>query len=415
MHYGSKSWLTFLRQTSTRALIATFAIVSFAVVGCDKVEGLVEDGKSLVNGEEPTVADTPAVADPTTQPVITTPEPVVSAGPTPQQIVERFIGLKPHEISDGSLAQLASSPEAAAAITEIDMRGAPVSANGLGYLRALPNLETLNAANLPVTPDTLTAIGKVQSLKNLDLSNSGANDQVVSELSQIPHLQTLNLNGTHVTAGAATGLGSMRELTDLSLMGTATDDLVVASLTSLPIRNLNLATTRITNASLPLILKISTLESLNVSECGVTGEGFKGFGKSSIKVLAVGATRFGIDGFMAIRGMGDLENLNVYSAGLLEHKSANVFRTFPKLKILNAGKNAITDAGMEVFFKGHRTLEELQLYSNKGITDNGLAALIGVKTLRILDVSDTACGAAGGRALKAKLPECTIRTSQGQF
>jgi hypothetical protein len=70
---------------------------------------------------------------------------------------------------------------------------------------------------------------------------------------------------------------------------------------------------------------------------------------------------------------------------------------------------------MVVFFKGHKTLEDLRLYSNKGITDNGLAALIGVKTLKNLDVSDTSCGAAGGQALKAKLPECTIRTSNGVF
>ena len=154
MHHESKPWLTFLRQRSAVALIATFAVVSFTVVGCDKVEGLVEDGKNLVNGEESTVAETTTVADPATQPLITTPEPTVPAGPTPQQIVDQFTSLRPNEITDGSLAQLASSPEAAAAISAIDMHGAQVSANGLGFLRALPNLETLNASGLPVTPDT---------------------------------------------------------------------------------------------------------------------------------------------------------------------------------------------------------------------------------------------------------------------
>jgi len=70
---------------------------------------------------------------------------------------------------------------------------------------------------------------------------------------------------------------------------------------------------------------------------------------------------------------------------------------------------------MTVFFKGHKTLEELHLGDNKGITDNGLAALIGVKTLRLLEVSSTGCGAAGAQALKQKLPECTIITSTGKF
>ncbi|MBL6707229.1 MAG: hypothetical protein ISQ06_14050, partial [Planctomycetaceae bacterium] len=287
MHDRRNSWLTILNQKSMRTLIAALVTVSFAAAGCDKVEGLVEDGKSLVNGEEPAVADTPALVDPVAPPAITTPEPVVPAGPTPQQIVDQFTALRPGEITDGSLAQLASSPEAAAAITEIDMGGAKVSVNGLKFLSALPNLETLKASNLPVTPDSLTTIGKVQSLKNLDLSNSAANDQVISELSQIPHLQTLNLDGTQVTGGSATGLASMQELTELSLLGTAADDLVVASLAALPIRRLNLARTPITNASLPHILKIKTLESLNVSYCGVTGDGFKGYGKSDIKELNV--------------------------------------------------------------------------------------------------------------------------------
>ncbi|NQV23854.1 MAG: hypothetical protein HQ518_05745 [Rhodopirellula sp.] len=418
MHYRSRQWATLLNYSRVQALVAVIIAAVLTMPGCDKVEGLVEDGKNLVSGDEPNAASaspesTPVA--PAATPTIASPQPVVPTGLTPEQIVTRFQQLRPEEISDSSLAQLASSPEAAAAITEIDMHGAGVSGHGLSFLKALPNLETLNASGLPVSPDSLTVIGKSQSLKNINLSNSGANDLVISELSQIPHLQSLNLDGTQVTGGSATGFGSMLELTDLSLANTAADDQVVAGLASLPLRNLNLVRTRITNAALASILEIKTLESLNVSFCGVTGEGFKGFNKSNLKVLAVGETGFGVEGLVAIKGMASLENLNIYAAGLVEHKLANVFRTFPKLRILNAGKNAVTDAGMVVFFKGHKTLEELLLYGNKGITDNGLAALIGVKTLKLLDVSDTSCGAAGGNALKAKLPECTIRTSNGVF
>ena len=413
MRYKSKPWLPQSDQPGIRVLIATFAIVSFTVAGCDKVEGLVEDGKSLVNGEEPTVTETAPATTP--KPTIAIPEPVVPAGPTPEQIVAQFRSLHPYEITDGVLAQLAGSPEAAAAITEIDMKGAKVSANGLSALSTLPNLESLDISNSRVGSDSLTVIGKSQSLKTINLANSDANDRVVSELSRIPHLQSLDLSGTQVTGGSATGLGSMRELTDLSLMGTAADDQVVAGLTALPLRKLELSKSRITNASLPLILKIATLETLNVSFNGVTGDGFKGFGKSDIKELNVGETAFGIEGFVAIKGMKSLEKLNVYGAGLVQHQSCNVFRTFPNLKTLNAGRNAVADPGMVQFFKGHKTLEELELHQNKGITDNGLAALIAVKTLRLLDVSGTSCGAAGGQALKQKLPECTIRTSNGVF
>ena len=413
MRSKSKPWLSLPDQPAPRVLIATLAIVGFTIAGCDKVEGLVEDGKSFVNGQEPPVTEKAPIT--AAQPTVTVPEPVVPAGPTPEQIVEQFRSLRSDQITDGILAQLAGSPQAAAAITEIDMSGAKVSANGLGALSTLPNLESLNISNSRVGSDSLVAIGKSQSLNTINLANSDANDRVVSELSQIPHLQSLDLSGTLVTGGSATGFGSMPELIELSLSGTSADDQVTAVLATLPIRNLDLSKSRITNASLPLILRISTLEKLNVSFCGLSGNGFKGFGRSDIKELNVGATPFGIEGFKAIKGMKSLERLNVYQTGLVQHQSCNVFRTFPNLKTLNAGKNGIGDPGMNVFFKGHKTLEKLELHDNKAITDNGLAALIAVKTLKLLNVAGTSCGAAGGRALKAKLPECTIQTSGGVF
>ena len=412
MRSKSKPWLSLPDQHAPRVLITTLTIVGFTIAGCDKVEGLVEDGKSLVDGEEPTVCDR---RFPAPQPTINIPEPVVSAGPTPEQIVEQFRSLRSDQITDGILARLAGSPQAAAAITEIDMSGAKVSENGLGALSTLPNLESLNISNSRVGSDSLVAIGKSQSLKTINLANSDANDRVVSELSQIPHLQSLDLSGSQVTGGSATSFGSMPELIELSLSGTSVDDQVTAALATLPIRNLDLSQSRITNASLPLILRIATLEKLNVSFCEVTGDGFKGFGRSDIKELNVGETRFGIEGFKAIKGMKSLEKLNVYQTGLVQHKSCNVFRTFPNLKTLNAGKNGIGDPGMNVFFKGHKTLEDLEVHDNKAITDNGLASLIAVKTLKLLNVAGTSCGAAGGRALKAKLPECTIHTSAGVF
>lgn len=414
MHYESKPRHVALVQFPTRALIATFAILCFTVAGCDKVEGLVEEGKGLVNGEEPAGANASPVTTPPAQTPITAPEPVVPVGPTAQEIVEQIRSLRPEQISDGNLAQLASSPEAAAAFTEINLTGAQVSATGLGYLSRLPNLESVNCSNTRVADKSLMAIGQSQSLRSVNLSNSDANDQVVGALSKIPHLQTLNLSNTRISTDAARSIGEMRELTDLSLTGTATDE-IVAGLTSLPIRHLDLSSSKITNASLPMLLKMPTLESLNLDWCAVTGDGFKGFGKSDIKKLSVGATRFGTDGLVAIRGMKSLEDLNIFDAKILMQKNANVFRTFPNLRILNAGKNSLSDAALEVFFKGQKSLEELHLAHHKAITDNGLQWLVGLKNLKLLNVIDTSVGERGSQALKQKLPECTIKTSAGTY
>lgn len=309
---------------------------------------------------------------------------------------------------------MASSPEAAAAITEVNLSGAQVSARGLGYLSNLPNLESLDASNTRVAADSLMAIGQSKSLRSINISGSDADDRVVGELSKIPHLQTLNLSNTRISTNAVSDLGSMRELTDLSLMGTATDQMI-AGLTALPIRRLDLSRSKVTNASLPMLLQIPTLESLNLDWCAVTGDGFKGFAKSDIKKLSVGATQFGTEGLLAIKGMRSLEDLNVFDARVEMHLKANVFRTFPNLRILNAGKNALSDAALDVFFKGHKSLEELHLPHHKGITDNGLQYLIGVRKLKRLNLIDTSVNGPGAQALKKRLPECTIETPKGVF
>lgn len=147
----------------------------------------------------------------------------------------------------------------------------------------------------------------------------------------------------------------------------------------------------------------------------MVGGDFKGINRSKIRRLNVGETNFGIEGFIAIRGMKQLEELNVYRAGLVEDTKCNVFKTMPKLRVLNAGGNQLTNAGLKVFFKGHRSLEELQLLNCKAISDAGLAELVGVKTLKVLNLSNTSCTQAGATALKQRLPECRIVTNDGVF
>lgn len=214
---------------------------------------------------------------------------------------------------------------------------------------------------------------------------------------------------------AVNALCKLQKLKNLDLSGTRVNDTTVAGLVSLPLRRLNLSKTKITDASIPALLNIKTLESLTVAQTEVTGAAFKGYNKANLKQLNVSATPFGIDGFAAIRGMKSLEELNVYDAGLVQHTKVNVFRTFPKLKTLNAGANSITDEGLKVFFKGHGSLEELNLDGNKWITESGLESLVAVKSLRRLTVKDTVVGETGARALKDRLPDCSIITSKGNF
>lgn len=402
------------KQTRVVASFLLVAMVALYGAGCDQVGDIVDDVKSKVTEEEtPAVESNPAPAPTPMQPA---PAPAPAAPqPTPEELVAEFKKLQPHQITDSALARVTSQPEAAAQITELEVNAIDVSVGGLQSMAAMTNLTSLKFASAKMKPDQLRNLAGIKSLKELTISGSKTDDSVVQSLSSLPDLELLNISGTAITPAAAASLSQMKNLQSVDLKATNSDDSTVAALSALPIRSLDLSKTRVSNASLPVLIKMPNLEELNLSFTSVTGEGFKGFGRSSLKVLRVGETRFGVEGLANIKGMKALEELNVYRAGVVEHRAANVFKTFPKLKILNAGGNTITDAGMNVFFKGHRSLEVLKLGHNKKITDNGLAALVAVKTLKELDLTGTACGAQGARALKERLPDCMIQTPSGQF
>ncbi|MEI6538698.1 MAG: hypothetical protein WCO86_04110 [Planctomycetota bacterium] len=376
-----------------------------ATCGCDQVGSVVDDVKSTV-----TTTAQPSITS-SRQPVaLPTPLP-----PTPEQLLAEFNSLGSPQITDAALARVTSRPEAASSITALQLVNEQITRTGLAHLAAMENLTSLEIKISTLLPEDLSALGQVTSLKVLRIAGTNTNDVVMENLTTLSKLESLDLSHTAISAAAGTSLSRLTHLRVLNLASTLADDATIAAISSLPLIDLMLSRTRISNASLATIRQFQSLESLQVPFCAVTGAGFEGYGACGLKVLNVGETRFGIEGFSNIKGMKSLENLNVYQCGLVEHFAANVFMTFPNLKVLNAGNNVLTNAGMDVFFKGHKSLEELHLAGNKGISDQGLAALVAVKTLRIVDVHDTGCTANGATALKAKLPDCKIIISGGTF
>lgn len=404
-----------LRLRSLFPTLMSCLMVVFS--GCEEVKKAVNDAKSEVSGSASTSTPptTPANATPQTMSPVAA-SPAAAVAPTPAEIIARFQKLPSYDITDADLTQLCVTPEVGPSILKIDLTGnRNVTNAGLAQLAALTHLTSLTLTSTDLMPDALSAIGSIQSLNEVLLPSTKTDDAVVAKLTAIPHLQTLDLSGTMITPAVGASLSQMLELSNLNVGSTAANDQFVTMLHDLPLRELRLPRTQITGASVPELLKIKTLEYLSVDFNNIPGIAWKGASRANLKTLTVGETPFGLEGFQAIKGMDSLEHLNVYSAGLVEHKAADVFGSFPKLRILNAGSNAVTDAGMVEFFKGLKNLEELHLGSNRAISDQGLAALVGLKKLRLLDVSNTNCGQAGALALKEKLPDCKIRTSTGEY
>ena len=358
-----------LRQKSR--FLTLLACLLIALTGCEEVQKAVNDVKSEVSGSTTASAppSAPANSAPQTLPPIAgSSVPVV--GPTPAEIVASFQKLPPYDITDADLTQLCITPDAGLSIEKIDLTGNKrVTRAGLSQLAALRNLTALTIINTDLTIDTLSAVSEIPSVQELQLSGTKADDSVVESVSKLPHLKTLDLSGTMITQAAGIHISQMNELAVLRLSSTTANDQLITMLHNLPLRELRLDKTQITGNAIPEILKIKSLEHLSVDFDNVPGIAWKGASRANLKILTVSHTPFGLEGFQAIKGMNSLEFLNVYGAGLVEHKAADVFGSFPKLRILNVGSNSVTDVGMFEFFKGLKNIEELYLGSNRAISD----------------------------------------------
>ena len=286
-----------------RAPRLSLVLIGVAIMlasGCEQVGSVVDDVKSSVSGDATeTESDVAAAAPVETRPVQTAP---ATPPPNPQELIAEFKGLKPHEIGDSALMKVTSSPEAAAAITEVVIKAYDgISGAGIEAMKAMPNLESLQFPGAGLSAGELGTIGQLTSLKRLTLSGSLLDDSVVSTLSSLGNLEALDISGTRISPAAGQSLAKFTQLQSVHLQSTQVNDATIAALASLPIRELNLSKTRITNNALATIGKMSNLESLDVSFTQVNGAGFKGINRTGMKKLNVGETNFGIEGFIVLK------------------------------------------------------------------------------------------------------------------
>lgn len=384
-------------------------VVMMMSTGCEQVSYVVDDVKSSVNDSSATT-DSSALTESngTNSPTDSTAAVATSPPPDPAQIVADFQLLSPERITDSQLQRLVDSPEAAVQIESLHVASTDFTVAGLRLLSKLENLKALTIASVRLTPDQLTELSQVQSLQDLIIRATLADDSTIAAVATLPELTSLDASATRISPAAAADFGRMKQLNRVLLESTLIDDSVVTQLAQLPLQHVDLSKTMITSASVQPLLSIDSLQHLNVASTRVTGDAFDGISRTNVQHLNISDTGFGIEGFANLKNMKSLEVLYAHAAGLVEHRRVDVFTSMPNLKVLRAGGNAITDAGMDVFFKGHRSLEELFLNENKGVTDRGLSALVNVKTLKRLSLYGTRCTTAGVQQLKQRLPDCEI-------
>ena len=146
--------------------LLTTAILTLS--GCDKVKSVVDDVKSSTTDTQPSTAAPPMQVTPS----IPAAAPVAPTEATPEQLLAEFRGLKLHEISDNALARVASRPEAASAITALELQGDQITARGLESLVAMESLTSLRLLCPMIPPEGVSVLGRIASLKSLSIGSN---------------------------------------------------------------------------------------------------------------------------------------------------------------------------------------------------------------------------------------------------
>jgi hypothetical protein len=152
-------------------------------------------------------------------------------------------------LTDETLALLAGLDQ----VEKVGIDGAKFTDDGMKQMAGWKNLRQLTFF-LVINPGKFTGAG-------------------VAHLAKLPKLENFGCGGSSFTDAGMAAVARLPHLTDLRIWHTPVTDAGVACLTNTTLRSLRLApqfTPRITDAALPHIAAIKSLESLNLGEMKLT-------------------------------------------------------------------------------------------------------------------------------------------------
>ena len=345
------------------------------------------------------------------------------------------------KVTDAGLKELAGLKS----LQSLNLGGTPVTDAGLKELAVLESLQSLNLGGTPVTDAGLKELAGLKSLQRLVLPTH-VTDAGLKELAGLKSLQSLNLAQTKVTDAGLKELAGLK-LKTLALPFALTDHNLKHYLAAIepPTSLVELYMTKVTDAGLKELAGLKSLQSLSLGHTLVTDAGLKELaGLKSLQVLDLGYTLVTDAGLKELTGLKSLQSLNLSKtkvtdaglkelAGLKSLQSLSLYQTQVtdaglkelaglKLKTLALpfaltdhnlkhylaaiespttlylNGTQVTDAGLKEL-AGLKSLQVLDLSTNRGLTDAGLKELAGLKSLQSLWLNNTPVTDAGLKEL----------------
>ena len=314
--------------------------------------------------------------------------------------------------------KLAELPWGSVRITGVDLSGSKITDAQIDQFTQLHDLTELNLANCSrLTQAGFGELGRLVSLRRLNLKDTDFSDTDAWRLKSLDLLQHLDLQGTTVSDASFTVIGRLPALTSLRIGRFVTDAGLFGLQASPRLESLHVHyNSHISDQGLEYLSKLPRLQQLALYRCTeITDQGVERLGQlSQLTELTLICPRVTDRGLYHLGQLTQLHRLDLYTtqvkgaslrklSGLQNLECLNLARTqlddegilnmppLPKLNELNMKFTQITDRGLEAL-KRLPALQRLVLI-NANISGEGLAHLHDLAKLEELDLHNASLDA----------------------
>lgn len=288
------------------------------------------------------------------------------------------------------------------------------------------------AAMAAASPDWITALGgtverdAAGAVVAVSLRGTWVNDSELLELTRLPALRRLDLSHTRISDEGLLHLKPCKNIEHLDLFYAEqiSDQGMNAIKEWRGLKHLNVRGTRIADGTLAVISKLTALESLDLANTAITDNGLDHLvSLTRLKHLSLGRSRLSETATSVVRLLNTLESLDLSgpraanrnqrsSAGNLPPETVDAIAELSGLRVLRLGHLPVDAPALRVFVARLPKLEKLGLEACSKVNDAALKELEGAKSLRYLDVQETAVTQQGMAALRASHPSLAILASE---
>lgn len=304
-------------------------------------------------------------------------------------------------------------------IVEIDLTSTWVTDDDLAKIAKLEQLQKLN---LSYTKISDLGLEHLRPLRNVTYLNcyycEYISDGGIAFLKQWENLEYLNVRGTEVTSRVFEHLANMKKLKTLDVGCSRVNDDGFDALASLErLEELHIGGDKMTGRALPLLRLLPSLKRLDVNGSQRTDSGRWGLMLTDVNVESVGAltqlTALNMGGALVtdagMKALEPLVHLETLDLSKMDITAAGLepLTKLPKLRRVSLWRSVRVDDKAAEYLTRMKTLEVLDL-SDTSVTDKLLDQLVGMKPLKTLVVAGAKVTPAGVERFRKARPDCRV-------